>query len=189
MTPYTPNAVMKIKQAIDDGVPPSLVRAHLGWDSEMFERICRRHAIGLVQSSSADENANVNPRWHAPVVQRPQREKPGRLRGGRINVTIALTRSLLARLDRYATRAGLPHTRASGLIVEEYLREHESGEIVLTRATYYGEGSSKFVKVSLFEETAQVLTAEAMLRPHRTASLGRLVKAIIVRHFESVASR
>lgn len=45
MIPYTPETVDTIRERVKSGVPADYVRQSLGWDAEMFERICRRHAI------------------------------------------------------------------------------------------------------------------------------------------------
>lgn len=52
--PYTPEAVKAIRLAVNNGQGIETVREAFGWNSGMFERVCRQHGIKLQRSTLAE---------------------------------------------------------------------------------------------------------------------------------------
>jgi hypothetical protein len=179
MIQYTPNAVNKIKEAVNDGVPSSQIRAHLGWDASMFDSICRRHGIDAHAPRDVDLPAPP------PVKASPAPLPKAAAKRGAVNVTVALKPDVLAKIEKYAERAGVSRHRAAGSIVSEYVLTVGASQIAfLSRADYGSSKDASVISVGVEEECWMTLYHESQRRRMKSASIGVLVRACLVRYFE-----
>ncbi len=182
MTPYTRDAVLQIRSAIKGGTPADLVRQSLGWDASMFDNICRRHGI--------ERNAPVL-EIDFPTPPSPVKAKPGPLpkaaeKRGLVSCAVALKPDILAKIEKYAERAGVSRHRAAGSIVAEYIATVGASQITfLARSDYGASRDAEVISIGLEEETWMVLYEESQRRKMKVATVGVLVKACLIRYFDS----
>ena len=179
MIPYTRDALTTIRSEISKGIPPDLVRQQLGWDASMFDRICRQHGIDA-RASSAD--AQPTPRHNSPALA-PRSTAPPKY----VKAAIAMRPDLIAKVEKYAARAGITRYHGAGAIVAEYIATVGASQIQFVTRAPYGEGKDAIVVAVGVEESVWMeLFREARRRQTKGATVGALVKASIVRYFEGV---
>lgn len=197
MTPYTIDAVRLIKAQIQQGQPSDYVRNALGWDASMFDRVCQRHGIDRVAPSRDDD-------WVVPVHNNDtavvaDEFKPRTIRYGRplengqprVGCSFTLPTNVARLFAQDAERRMESNVRTAGSIVDEYLADHDVKDIQIINRAYRGTGEGYSDLNASLSGAAGKRLKEESARRGIGASVGRLVKAIIIIHLmnESVASR
>jgi len=179
MTPYTREAVTLIRSAINHGQPADAVRQSLGWDTSMFDNVCRRHGID-------GRAANVDDERPAPKAKPAPSIEPAVTPKRFDYVTVHIDEPVRFRLRRHAQAAGLTAPCAAQCIIDSYLAGHSPTEIGSPgRRRSFNESMRVAQNINVTEESYRILFAEARMRG-RGNSAGRLVNAIISQHFGGV---
>lgn len=183
--PYTPDAVKVIRSAADSGQSRRTVRAALGWDDGMLDRICRRHGIMLAREAPSGMDASAAAAIAAAAKDVPVGQPPAKSRTPRWATTLSLyvTAAMKARLQAQAEARA---TSLSASIVDMLEAALASGAAANCRP-YVGERRRVYITVGLHAEVKDRLRTIAQQGAH--GSPAALAASIIDRHLKVVARR